>query len=97
VLLLRVPVLAALEPFEDGAERPFAGSLVLFQGASFPGEPGDEARQSRPAFGREYAPGQETVRALELRVLASTLEQLLQRRAQSFRCFQRKLYRRTAG
>ena len=61
VLTLRVPVLAALEPFEDGTERPFAGGLVLFQRACFPGEPGDEARQSRPAFGREYAPGQETV------------------------------------
>ena len=61
VLTLRVPVLAALEPFEDGAERPFAGGLVLFQRACFPGEPGDEARQSRTAFGREYAPGEETV------------------------------------
>jgi hypothetical protein len=61
VLTLRVPVLAALEPFEDGAERLFAGGLVLFQRVCFPGEPGDEARQSRPAFGREYAPGEETV------------------------------------
>jgi hypothetical protein len=96
-VLLRVPVLAALERFEDGAERSLAGSLVLFQGTRLPGESGDVTRQTRSAFGREYAPAEETTRALELRVLASAFEQLLQRRVQRFRFFQGKLYRRIAG
>jgi len=30
-MLLRIPILATLEPFEDRTERPFAGGLVLFQ------------------------------------------------------------------
>jgi hypothetical protein len=94
---LWVPILAALETFEDGAERPFAGGLVLFQGPRLPGEPGDAARQPQPALGREYAPAEETIRAPELRVFTSALQQLLQRRVQRFRFFQSKLYRRTTG
>jgi hypothetical protein len=96
-MLLRVPVLAALEPFEDGTERSFPRGLVLFQGGRFPGESCDALRQSRTALGREYAPAEETIRALELRVFSSTLQQLLQRCVQRFRFFQAKLYRRTAG
>jgi hypothetical protein len=96
-MLLRVPVLTALEPFEDGPERPFPRGLVLFQGPRFPGEPGDALCQPRPAFRREYAPAEETVRALELRVFATALQQLLQRRVQRLRFVQGEFYRRIAG
>ena len=94
--MLWVPVLAALESFEDGAERPFAGALVLFQGVCFPGELRDEAGQSCSAPGRECAPAEDTIRALEPRVVAAGLEQLFERSVQRFRFFQGKLYRTIA-
>lgn len=96
-MALWIPVLAALETFEDGTERLFPCSLVLFQRLRFPGEAGDAPCQPCPTFGREYAPAKETVRALELRVFTFAFQQLLQRRVQRLRFFQGELYRRIAG
>lgn len=85
---LGVPVLTALQSFQDRAEQLFSRCLVLFEGSGLPGEPGDAARQARTALGSEDAPAEEAVRTLQAGLRRAALEQPLQRGVQRLRLFE---------
>jgi hypothetical protein len=94
---LGVPVLTALQSFQDRAEQPFSRGLVLFEGTGLPGEPGDASRQTRSALGSQDAPAEEAVRTPQTGLGRAALEQPLQRGVQRLRLFEGEFDRRAAG
>src|ERR687893_845931 len=83
-----IPVFAAFEALDYGAEHLFSRGLVFFEGSGLPGEIGDPGCQARTAPGREDAPAKEAVRALQSGLRRAALEPALKRRVQRFRLLQ---------
>lgn len=81
----RVPVFAALQAADYGAELPVAGGLIVLEGTRLARQRCDAAREPRATSRGEYPPGQDAVRSFESQRPIVAFEKILERRVQCLR------------
>ena len=79
----RIPVLATLQAVEHGTERLLTRRLVFFEAVRSPCQACDALCEAGATLRGEYAPAEEPVGVIEVRVLLAAVEMSLEQRVQS--------------